>query len=238
MLKEAIQRLIDAGKDSVPVCHEAIDGREYTTQGLNPIKPPQLEAVKVFSLVSLCEFYQAQDEVTQERLCFHIVNYQVADLIERECNNYGQRNILVRASAEPPHFQFGAFLELEAAIIALQSTFAQTAELRRLIELLSGITDINVKEHNDDGVSQSIISKKGVTAKEVRLAPIITLQPWRTFAEINQPASAFLLRLRQNKDAAPSFALFEADGGAWKNAARESIKARLLELSGGESTVF
>jgi hypothetical protein len=49
--------------------------------------------------------------------------------------------------------------------------------------------------------------------------------------EIDQPKSPFLLRLRKgSKDGdPPSCALFEADGGRWKNEAIKSIKAYLVK---------
>ena len=51
----------------------------------------------------------------------------------------------------------------------------------------------------------------------------------RTFSEIEQPESNFVLRV--DRDA--NIALFEADGGAWKNAAvariRDYLKWRLSD---------
>lgn len=51
------------------------------------------------------------------------------------------------------------------------------------------------------------------------------LQPYRTFLEVEQPASDFLLRL--DKEGRP--ALYEADGGAWKLEAKRNIAAYLCE---------
>ena len=50
-------------------------------------------------------------------------------------------------------------------------------------------------------------------------------QPYRTFLEVEQPASDFLLRL--DKGGRP--ALYEADGGAWKLEAKRNIAAYLGE---------
>ena len=55
--------------------------------------------------------------------------------------------------------------------------------------------------------------------------PIVHLQPCRTFLEVEQPASDFLLRL--SKSGYP--ALHEADGGAWKLEAKRNIAADLGE---------
>lgn len=50
----------------------------------------------------------------------------------------------------------------------------------------------------------------------------VYLKPFRTFTEITQPESAFVLRMRESGGI--QVALFEADGGAWKNEAILAIK--------------
>ena len=61
------------------------------------------------------------------------------------------------------------------------------------------------------------------------------LRPFRTFQEVEQPESEFLLRM----DEEGNIGLFEADGGMWKLTARQTIKAFLeanlsdLVASGG-----
>ncbi|OSB00487.1 hypothetical protein B2H85_13365, partial [Clostridium botulinum] len=53
----------------------------------------------------------------------------------------------------------------------------------------------------------------------------VTLAPYRTFPEIEQPLSRFIFRMQQG----PSAAIYEADGGAWRNQAMQRIKAYLEE---------
>ncbi|MDL2276354.1 hypothetical protein LJC02_01750, partial [Breznakia sp. OttesenSCG-928-G09] len=49
--------------------------------------------------------------------------------------------------------------------------------------------------------------------------PIFKVAPFRTFAEVEQPNSRFLLRVREGGE----MALFEADGGAWKLEAQNNV---------------
>ena len=56
--------------------------------------------------------------------------------------------------------------------------------------------------------------------------PVI-LRPYRTFPEVEQPASSFIFRMKENDGVC--CALFEADGGAWKNEAMRNIKEYLKE---------
>lgn len=63
----------------------------------------------------------------------------------------------------------------------------------------------------------------------------VELVPFRTFVEINQVPSAFIFRARAAKDPYSDnketkdiqFALFEADGGAWRIEAASRIKKYL-----------
>ena len=49
----------------------------------------------------------------------------------------------------------------------------------------------------------------------------------RTFMEVEQPESAFVFRMRQNERDGVECAIFEADGGAWMNAAMKNVKEYL-----------
>ena len=74
----------------------------------------------------------------------------------------------------------------------------------------------------DDGISQTVNVRQGVGLKKTeRLKSRISLTPYRTFTEIEQPESEFILRL----DNDGKVGLFEADGGRWKLDAKEQIKA-------------
>lgn len=64
----------------------------------------------------------------------------------------------------------------------------------------------------DDGVSQRVTVNAGVaTAADVTVKNPVQLTPIRTFREIDQPDSPFVLRFNENAKAA----LFTGDGAAW-----------------------
>ena len=58
---------------------------------------------------------------------------------------------------------------------------------------------------------------------EVKVPNPVTLRPYRTFMEVEQPAISCVFRLRQG----PMLSLHEADGGLWRLEAIKSIKAYL-----------
>ena len=59
------------------------------------------------------------------------------------------------------------------------------------------------------------------TATTETVKPRLTLCPFRTFREVVQPESEFILRL----DDKGRVGLFEADGGRWKMEAKANIAA-------------
>jgi len=82
-------------------------------------------------------------------------------------------------------------------------------------------------------VSQAMTVKTGICeVKEAILPNPVTLQPFRTFPEIEQPESKFIFRARKG-ERTPSFALFEADGMAWESTAMLTIKEYLQEAVEG-----
>lgn len=85
--------------------------------------------------------------------------------------------------------------------------------------------------YSDDGVSQKTTIKSGVELADVIVPNPVKLRPYRTFAEIEQPESSYVFRIKDS-ERGPAFKLVEADGGLWKNATMKKIKEYLeYELS-------
>lgn len=105
---------------------------------------------------------------------------------------------------------------------------AQLLHIRAMLYSCQHLTDGTVAQAEDDGVSQRTTVKQGVQLKEnVTVKGRVTLRPYRTFREVEQPASEFIFRLRSRDGGVPECALFEADGGKWKLDAVLTIKAWL-----------
>lgn len=136
-----------------------------------------------------------------------------------------KKSVLEMAS-DVPSISVNQYMSQEHAVIELQSLYAVTDDRDYLLALLSRI-DVNQGVSSvDNGISQEVSVRTGAVLKEQQtVQPIVHLQPYRTFLEVEQPASDFLLRL--DKDGHP--ALYEADGGAWKLEAKRNIAAYLGE---------
>jgi len=143
---------------------------------------------------------------------------------------FKRRVCYARASADEVLGQgltFGKFYDLESMKIALLALFVKGEEQQRALNLLSSVRDEDVREYGDSGAAQNVTARAGVhLGEDMRVKNPFTLAPYRTFRELEQPASPFVLRL-QKGDEQPKVALFEADGGQWKLTAIERTKVFL-----------
>ena len=173
----------------------------------------------------------------------------MAEMIKQEMNEYNLPLFVRATSAERVHvfgairddmqrerpftaeakfigFDFNEYISIENMIICLKSRFAPTEDRDYLVQLLGNITDQQSVQTKDDGITQSATVKSGIQlVGEQRIKPIVTLKPYRTFLEVEQPASDFLIRLKDGRAA-----LFEADGGAWEREAVKNVADKLREL--------
>lgn len=83
-------------------------------------------------------------------------------------------------------------------------------------------------ERRTIGVSVTAKSTLAATNPVVEIKPRVMLRPFRTFLEVEQPESEFLLRV----DPDEGIGFFEADGGIWKLEAKKNIADYFLKNMG------
>lgn len=131
------------------------------------------------------------------------------------------RQVYYEANAtDVPGWESGVKLGFEEMQIALRTRFQETPDAIYAMKLLSDITSGGKITLNDNGIATSVVTNKGIALQSNEaIRPIVKLKPYRTFQEVNQPESSFLIRVSER-----GISLTEADGVMWKLAARETIK--------------
>lgn len=138
-------------------------------------------------------------------------------------NDFVRLNLYQAEERSMPGIPNG-YLDFDEARIRFNASFDLTEDLDYVLNLLSNVVRGENAEIKDNGVTQVVKVNKGVQMLAMEaVRPIVKLKPYRTFPEICQPESNFLLRIKDDK-----VGLFEADGGMWKQEAKLSIK-RYLE---------
>lgn len=160
----------------------------------------------------------------------HVEGYDSVKIISSLVGVNRKRESFVHARCESaigPTFSFGKYYDVEELVIAVQTLFAPgDSDQDKLLKLFSALTNESVRTDGDDGVTQVVSTRKGITlTQDQRVPNPVALRPWRTFREVLQPVSPFILRLKSvGPDKPPQAALFEADGGCWKLDAIKRIK--------------
>ena len=126
-------------------------------------------------------------------------------------------------ATDVPGWQSSVSMGFEEMLIALRTRFQETPDVQYLMRLLSDICTGAQVTYNDNGVATMVVTKKGIALQgNEAIRPIVTLRPYRTFQEVDQPESSFLVRVNER-----GITFVEADGGMWKLQARQTVKAYL-----------
>lgn len=227
-LRDAIDRIVELAR---PYTLSTNDGHRYSNVDLHEVKPEvELPArYSVDTLEALVKLIRTEG-VGMAPLLYVRVDSARRVMVDTTYTHkeYAEfsRLPLYEAVSDVPSISVNQSISQEKAIVELQSLYAVTPDRDYLLSLLSRI-DVNQGVSSvDNGISQEVSVKTGAVLKEQQtVQPIVHLQPYRTFLEVEQPASDFLLRL--DKEGRP--ALYEADGGAWKLEAKRNIAAYLGE---------
>lgn len=217
-MNESIVRDIREIIDDTAKTYE-IGGKTYTNRPLNLVRHKDTARTLEFNdLSSITRILKNELSRFQAPMYIVIEDYNRVSVIS-SLDDDKDRETPYRAVCDYSPFKFGNMYDYEDFVIALRSMFVQNEETADLLQLLKTITDSNSVELADDGITQKVTAKRGVSAQATNAAPIRKLAPFRTFPEVEQPTSEFLFRIRTNN----TFSLFEADGGAWKRKAKLNI---------------
>lgn len=228
MIKEAIDCLLKLKRPETIQVEE----RQYSTIDIKPVYEAECNPIKVYNLDSLIKYLEDDpDKNTDNTKIINVVNPLEVVISSSLFGKFKQREkyIVADYSDLVPSINFGRYCNIEEFIIMLKSKFIMTEDLEKVIKVVGNITDENVTNYNDDGITQKVTTKTGIARLgEVALPPKVKLKPYRTFIEVEQPESEFLLRAKKGYEGI-EFALFEADGGAWKKEVINNISSYLSE---------
>ena len=228
MIAEAIDKILNIARPTEVV----VNGEHYSTVPLTRMqKDLRAEPLEVATLTSLVMYIKDFYENFKDKpLLVRVVSPTRVELTTA-LDGDRKREILMIVQAELPRIPFGSYIDNEKMLITVQSMFIDDPKTDRaaVLKFAGTVTTGSIKEYGDDGVTQTATVKQGVASKTTAIVPSpCVLRPFRTFAEVEQPASEFIFRMRDDGDEVEA-ALFEADGGAWKNEARENIRKYLVK---------
>lgn len=218
----------------------AQNGQEYVVDGdgdihllTNPLVREPLVLNQLTGLLDWITHEGIKIQAKKDFLMIQVVSPTKVRVIGM-VNNQGRRSVYVDVHAVVDDIPFGRFLDQEDMVILLQSQFVHDEEQQTekgiddrdiLLQVVSNLRSDEVQQQTDDGVSQTVQINSGVASvSTVKVPNPVTLIPYRTFQEIEQPASKFIFRMHEGMTSA----LFEADNSQWKVEAKQRIKTFLI----------
>lgn len=215
MLAKMIDKIISL-KDTKTF---VIGGENYSDRELFRIAPTEHrpDAIDVSGLDGLCKAIRKE---------YHRVGNVFVQIIDpirvkvvTEYKDNMSRDKLYTATSDVPGFR-PEWMSREEAQIKIRSLFIPNEGSSYLLELLSRMSDESAISSSDNGVTQTVEARQGISLKtNLPVKPRVVLQPFRTFLEVEQPASEFLIRVDKDR----GIGIFEADGGVWKLEAKKNI---------------
>src|SRR5262245_42483150 len=182
-----------------------------------PHEPPAALPFQLNTLAGFCDHVTAnRDGYNLAEVSVIVCDHLTVLLVDKVRNEEGhlpKRAVLVGAQCEtliksqpagqttlappPGAFSFGTWVDAESYNIALQTMFEDSGDRAKVLEVVGNISTEGVTTFDDDGVTQGVVARAGVRlGKLVGVPNPVTLAPFRTFRDIEQPASKFVLRVR------------------------------------------
>lgn len=219
MLKAMINRIVELAAPTTYV----IDGHTYSSHDLERIDPPKYmpKAIDVTGLDSICKLVRNEVKAVGRKIFIQIKAYNQVSVFSTYDAQY-DRSYLYRCTADTPSVTVNRFNPYENAVIELRSLYIPNEDTQYLLKLLGSITSESKVTSSDNGVTQTVEAKSGIALSQmVEVKPRVSLKPFRTFIEVDQPESEFLLRISGDG----KIGLYEADGGVWKLEATRNVAA-------------
>lgn len=229
MLKEAIKYFTQLGikpderivtiTDSHGTIRDLVIDNEGNSKEIKPVVTRAEDPLALNTLTGLVAYVKANLERQNQNFYLQIYDEKTV-FLKGVLDSDGGREALVVAKAIVPSFDYSRYLDVEELTVAFQSKFTKTVDRDVLLKVVGNVKEENIRKTGDNGTSQAVTIQTGIASADDVIVPNpVSLAPFRTFLEVEQPASDFIFRMKDG----PRGAIFEADGGAWRNHAIKNV---------------
>ena len=216
---ETINRIIEL---ATPVTVE-VDGKTYATQSLIRVQEkeklrniPKCKTVTSLDALAALISREAVNLYPDSNLFVSCSGYDrvsvYTDVFTESLERWERQELYACELKDAPGWK-DDWYDYERAVIALRSRFVPNDGTEYLLDLLSRMSNEAKVSTTDNGMTQSTTVHQGIAlvGKET-VKPIVALRPYRTFQEVEQPESQFLVRIREGRQG-NEIGILEADGG-------------------------
>ena len=247
MAKDAIEYLVEIGRriekaEAEPIIKE-IQGETYVFVGgqyerFDEMDPkPAPDSFRAYTLDGLITWIQ--EDVNHffdndEKCVVSVVSPARIEVTTPSKGVNNKRQLLAVCEYESPRIEFDRYMDSEDFCIMVQTCFVEDENRDIVLQVARNLVEEQSEQTADDGISQRVVTKSGIQSIDtVTFRNPAILAPLRTFTEVRQPYSPFVVRFKEGKQAA----IFQADGGKWKVEAVQNIGRYLAEALVNENVV-
>lgn len=193
------------------------DGRLIEVQKPEPLPEYSPDQFVAFTLDGLIDWVKADTDKlfdSQNPKAMVVVkNPTLVKIYSHAKGEMKQRIVYGACQYDAPFIPFNKYMDSESLFVNIQTCFTQDDNRDIVLRIVNNMAEEQSAQVSDDGISQRVAIKSGVQEidKAIFKNPAY-LRPMRTFTEVSQPMSPFVVRFKEGKQAA----LFEADGGKWQ----------------------
>lgn len=219
MLKDFVNSIVSL---AAPTTVE-VDGVVWSNQKLVHVqdRKPMPRCIDLTGLDSVCKMVRNEAEHIGLQIFIQVKDYKSVSVFT-SLDEDEDRLYLYKCAADTPAVTTDRFMPYEKAVIELRSLYIPNEGTSYLLNLLSSISNESKVTSTDNGVTQKVEAKSGIALSSmVEIKPRVSLMPFRTFIEVAQPESEFLLRINDRGE----IGMFPADGGVWKLEATRNVAA-------------
>jgi hypothetical protein len=237
MIEEGISKIISL---SGPKTFK-VDDLEYfgNDRMFELITPPTISALTVTTLTALCEYVNKCSAGETVKIGFvHVEGVTSVEAVVNADPKFRHRQRPIQAKAIIDQFNYGQWISLQTFIPSVQSMFTDEGDRAELLKYTGNVTAESSVNVADDGITQRTQVRKGIAKlQEVSLPQTVTLHPFETFPEIDQPARKFVFRI-QKTETDFLCKLLPADGETWKIPVKEQIALFILNRVGTVPVIY
>lgn len=229
MDKQGIDTVVELANKATKI---EVSGKSFIHEDFNEVQPHRVASVNTSTLSSIIDYVKSNpDKLDLKDLILHITDYNEVRLFSKiNSNDYSRSIHLISSAGIKPVLRFDDsednLMPIEKFIIAMITTFQDSTVKSKIMSYLSSLKDVNEMVFEDDGITQKVTASSGVSSaltSTERINPIVKLIPNRTFNEIAQVESTFLLRLKSINGNIRA-RLIESNDEKWKIEAKLNIK--------------
>lgn len=227
MIKEAMEYVARLKEESMEPIIKEINGKIYCNKNLARYDEEEMaSAIEATTLTAMVDYIRNKSDELRESMVIQVKNPKEVVLYSG-LTKERRREHLFKSSAIVPRFEFDNWYDQERFLIELQANFEMSEDLLAILKVSGNVEAKTTANYGDDGMTQKTTIKQGIASKADVLVPNpVTLIPYRTFLEVEQPSSQFVFRIKDH-GGEPVFKIVEAEGGLWRNEAMGYIKQYL-----------